>query len=89
MTREEIEGKIKKTKYYHYDNKVTVCFMTMQNDFIICGFSGVVDATKFDAIKGETLAYDDAFSKAWALEGYVEQMGIARILEINKLKDNE
>ena len=72
VTKEGIEKRIVKTDYMVLPNStVTICNLTMENGFSVRGESACVDPRNFDMEIGKQLAYKDAFSKLWQLEGYL------------------
>ncbi len=67
-----ITSNIKHTVYQRVENSTTtLCFLYMNNGFLIIGKSACVDPSKFNQALGEKYAYEDAISKLWELEGYV------------------
>ncbi len=72
VTKESITSKIVKVEYHqHAGTTLTFCVLTLENGFTITGESACADPTNFNAEIGQKIAYDNAFSKAWALEGYL------------------
>lgn len=72
VTKEGIEAKITATDYLVLPNStVTICNIKMKNGFSVRGESACIDARNFDLEIGRQLAYRDAFSKLWQLEGYL------------------
>jgi hypothetical protein len=72
VTKEGIELRIARNDYIVLPNSnVTVCSITLENGFSVRGESACVDARNFDLEIGRQLAYRDAFSKLWQLEGYL------------------
>lgn len=72
VTSEGIEAKIFSVEYMVMPNStVTVCNITMNSGFSVRGESACVDPRNFDKATGQNLAYMDAFSKLWQLEGYL------------------
>lgn len=57
----------------------TLCGIKMKNGFLVTGESAPVSAANFDQKIGEELAYKAAFSKLWALEGYVLATELTRL----------
>lgn len=67
-----IEKRIKDVEYFVLPNTtVTICSITMVNGFSIRGESACVDPKNFDAAIGRKYAYEQAFDKLWAFEGYL------------------
>ena len=72
VTNVGIESRIKKADYFVLPNStVTMCNITLENGYSVRGESACVDARNFNLEVGQNLAYKDAFSKLWALEGYL------------------
>lgn len=72
VTKEGIEQRISKTDYMVLPNStVTICNIVLENGFSVRGESACVDSRNFDMEIGRQLAYRDAFSKMWQLEGYL------------------
>lgn len=69
---ESIKDKIAKVEYYPWpDSTLTICVITMQNGYSVRGESACVDMAAYNPAKGKLYAYEDAFRKIWALEGYL------------------
>ena len=67
-----IEKRIKDVEYYVLPGTtVTICSITMVNGFSIRGESACVDPKNFDEAIGRRYAYEQAFDKIWAFEGYL------------------
>ena len=72
VTKEGIEKRIKASNYMVLpDSTVTICNIVLENGFSVRGESACVDPRNFDMEIGRQLAYRDAFSKLWQLEGYL------------------
>ena len=72
VSEEYIESRIKDVNYTILSTStVTVCAITMVNGFVSIGYSACVDPQNFDADKGKSIAYENAFNQLWALEGYL------------------
>lgn len=50
---------------------ITLCFVTMDNGFVVVGKSAPASMANFDAEKGREFAYKDAVDQLWAFEGYL------------------
>lgn len=70
VTKDGIEARIKDVKYTSRET-LTVCIIEMVNGFIVVGHSACASPENYDEQIGQTLAYDNAFAKLWALEGYL------------------
>ena len=72
VTKEGIEARITRTDYMVLPNTtVTMCNITLDNGYSVRGESACVDARNFNLEIGQNLAFKDAFSKLWMLEGYL------------------
>ena len=72
VTKEGIEARIVSTNYLVLpDSTVTLCNIKLDNGYSVRGESACVDPRNFDMEIGRQLAYRDAFSKLWPLEGYL------------------
>lgn len=60
---------------------LTVCVLTLKNGAMVTGESNVIDPTNYDADIGREMAYKDAFSKIWQLEGYAMKRDLVRAAE--------
>lgn len=72
VTKEGMEKRIKASNYMVLpDSTVTICNLVLENGFSMRGESACVDPRNFDMEIGRQIAYRDAFSKLWQLEGYL------------------
>lgn len=72
VTLDSISEKITKVEYHRIPGTtLTLCVLTMENGFTVTGESACADPANFDQAMGESIAYDNAFDKLWALEGYL------------------
>ena len=49
---------------------MTLCFLTMQNGFVVVGKSAPASPENFDAEKGRIFAREDAIRQLWPLMGF-------------------
>ena len=49
---------------------MTICFLVLRNGFIVMGTSACASPENFNVQIGRNLAYENARSKIWDLEGY-------------------
>lgn len=70
VTKEGIEGKIAFVQYFLHDT-TTIAVLTLKNGFAVVGEAGCASPANFNEALGQKIAYDSAFSKCWALEGYL------------------
>lgn len=74
VSREDVESKIVNEEFLvSSSKKKTVCILTLENGFEAMGSAGVVDPANYDKAKGEEISRQNAFNKAWELEGYLLQ----------------
>jgi uncharacterized protein YodC (DUF2158 family) len=75
ITENLIKEKLKNVEYNVYalegGPRMTICFITLDNGFIVHGMSACVDPANYDEFLGESIAYKEAFEKIWQLEGYL------------------
>lgn len=72
ITQEDIDGQIKDVRYIQPEGTpLTICVVTLQNDFYVVGHSCPVTPSLFDKAKGEEIALAHAKSQIWPLEGYL------------------
>ena len=71
LTPDDIDAAIASADYYQFPGTtVTVCCLTLINDFNVIGTSACIDPHQIDVEIGRMVARDDASSKIWELEGY-------------------
>jgi len=70
VKKEDIAARIASKKFLR-DGTLTICVLELDNGIKLVGTSACVDPRLYDREKGEELAYDDAFDKAWPLMGMV------------------
>ena len=72
LTPDIIDSKIKDIDYHVFESTcLTVCCITLQNGFTVTGESACASHENFDREIGEKIAFDNARSKIWMLEGYL------------------
>lgn len=72
VTRESIDNRISQITYQRIPGTtVTICAIRMVNGFVVTGDSACVKIEDFDIKTGQELAFDNAYEKLWALEGYL------------------
>ncbi len=72
LTREDIIGVIKDEYYHHVpETSMTICVLTLKNDFQVTGESASASVENFDSEVGRTLAKSRAVEQIWKLEGYL------------------
>ena len=71
LTPEIIESKIKKCEFHKLTEVLTVCVITLENDFTVTGESACASPKNFDKELGEKISKKNAVDKIWMLEGYL------------------
>ena len=72
VTEEALRAKFVSVACIRIENTTTtLCNIHMANGFVVTGQSGCVDPAAFDQEIGAQIAYQNAFDKAWELEGYL------------------
>lgn len=71
LTPEMIDATIV-TGHYHVPpgTTLTICVLTLVNGFTVTGESACASPENFDEEIGRKIAFENAKSKIWALEGY-------------------
>ncbi len=71
VSEDEVRAAIKKVQYHRFEGTtVTVCCLTLDNDFTAVGDSACVDPAEYNEEMGQQIANKAAFSKAWAYLGF-------------------
>lgn len=72
LTPKLIDLVIVKTEYHIFEgSQLTICCITLKNGFTVTGESACASPDNFNKEVGEKIAYDNAKSKVWMLEGYL------------------
>lgn len=71
VTRELLESRIVSTQYHRLTDTLTLAVLTLVNGFTVTGESACASPENYNQEIGEKIAFDNAFDKLWALEGYV------------------
>lgn len=72
LTPDSIDWVISKDDYYVFPGTCfTVCLLTLENGFNVCGESACASPENFDAEIGRNIAFKNAREKIWQLEGYL------------------
>lgn len=67
-----IDAAIVSEQYHIFPNtSFTVCLLTLQNGYSVCGESAAASPENFDAAIGRKIARQNARNKIWSLEGYL------------------
>lgn len=71
VTADGIDAVITGSAYHRFPGTtLTICCLTLRNGYHVIGQSAAASPENFDAELGRKIAYDDARSHVWALEGY-------------------
>ena len=72
LTPAHIDGVIFDEQYHVFPGTtMTVCALTLMNNFVVIGESAAASPENFDAAMGRRIARENARNKIWALEGYL------------------
>lgn len=72
VTKDGITRRIERVSYTRIEGTtITIAALTLDNGYTVTGESACADSANFDKALGESIAYDNAFEKLWALEGYL------------------
>ncbi len=72
LTPADIDSVIVAAQYHVFDgSQLTVCCLTLKNGFTVTGESACASPQNFNAEIGRGIAYENARTKIWALEGYL------------------
>lgn len=77
VTLERIESIIVKEEYHRLTPVLTVCVLTLANDFTVTGESACASPENFDEEIGQKIARKMAVDKIWVLEGYLLKNALA------------
>jgi hypothetical protein len=86
LTEQDILDKIVGEEYQHFNNKNTICVLTLQNGFQVEGWAGKVDPKDFNPKIGEQVSKKRAIDKLWLLEGYLLQETLYKLDYFNDNK---
>jgi hypothetical protein len=70
ITVEDLEDLVSEVRYFYWDT-LTICVVEVENGYKVIGFSACADPLEYNRDKGDELAFKDALSKLWPLEGYL------------------
>ncbi len=73
VTEDKIESVVLDVEYVRskIHPTLTLCILSLRNGFCVVGQSACCDPKEFDEAIGRDVAYSDARSKIWQLEGYL------------------
>lgn len=71
ITPEYIENLIKKEKYHIVSDRLTICVLTLENNFEVTGESSCLTPENFNKEMGEKVSRNNAKQKIWQFEGYL------------------
>lgn len=70
VTKEYMDARIAKVEYV-VNRTSTVCMITLDNGFIVEGFSACAKVENYKKELGEKISYDNAYAKLWAFFGFL------------------
>lgn len=74
LTLEELKSHIKNEQYHVFaDTNMTVCCLTLDNEFSVIGYSSCIDKENFDKEIGEKVAKENAIDKLWDLYAFLSK----------------
>lgn len=72
VTEQGVKSKIASTTYNRIPGStITICRLELANGFSVIGQSACVDEANFSKQHGERVAFENAMSQLWVLEGYL------------------
>jgi len=81
LTPDSIDSKIRDV-YWHVvpNSTTTLCSILLENGFRVNGESAAVSLENFDEDIGKQVAYENARTKIWALEGYLLKDSLSKLV---------
>ena len=73
LTPDFLKSQIDTVTFNRFGETGIQCVLTLRNGYTVTGESGCIDPAIFDRSIGETIAYENAFDKLWAILGYNEK----------------
>lgn len=73
LTPDFLKSQIDNATYHRFGDTGIQCVITLRNGYTVTGESSCIDPAIFDQSIGETIAYENAFDKLWAILGYNEK----------------
>lgn len=78
VTLGDVNGAIVRAEYWNPEGTtLTVCVLHLKNGFCVTGESASASPENYNKDIGESLAFDKAKDKIWALEGYALRCRLA------------
>lgn len=72
VTKEYMDSRIRRIEFFSIPNStVTICSITLDNNYSVRGESACVDPANFNAQIGKKIAYDNAYKELWPLFGFL------------------
>ncbi|MEQ9436042.1 Gp49 family protein [Hyphomonas sp.] len=73
VTLDQLKEKVRRFAFVNPELTplLTLCVIELQNGFVVVGKSAAADPDNFNAELGRKIAYEDALSQVWPLEGYL------------------
>lgn len=79
VTEASIHDKIKGRLFIQPTGTLTICILELWNGFTVTGESACASPENYNQGIGERIAFENAFQKIWALEGYRLKSDLARV----------
>lgn len=76
ITPEMVENSIKDIEFIERANKLTICIITLKNNFMVIGEAGAVRPELHDPILGQKYSKQRAMDKVWFYLGVCLQQEI-------------
>ena len=73
LTLDFLKSQISNVTFNRFGETGLQCVITLRNGYTVTGESSCIDPNTFDRSIGETIAYENAFDKLWAILGYNEK----------------
>lgn len=78
LTPDHIDAQVGEVQYFVFPGTtLTVCALTLKNGYHVTGESAAASPANFDEKIGRKIAFENARSKIWALEGYLLRSKLA------------
>lgn len=85
LTFADLEDKVCEVRYFYWDT-LTVCVIEVENGYKLVGTSACADPAEYNKELGDEIAYKDAVTKLWPLEGYLLRQDIADGVALDEME---
>lgn len=84
VTLDSMRAKVVGTEFVYPSAmpSMTVCFMSLENGFVLVGKSAPADPANFDAELGRKFAMQDCINQMWPLESYLLRQMLAQRVDV-------